>query len=46
MRREGTKNYYYIYSNETQWKKLSSLVNNIYDIVKDFAPDDRRNINE
>lgn len=46
MRREGTKNYYYMAANELQWKKLSSLVNNIYDVVKDFAPNDQRHMEE
>lgn len=46
MRREGTKNYYYMDSNEIQWKKISSLVNNIYAVVKDFGPEDRRHIKE
>lgn len=46
MRREGTKNYYYMDANETQWKQLSSLVNNIYDVVKEFAPEDKRHIGE
>lgn len=30
MRREGTKNYYYLDSNESQWRILTELVNLIY----------------
>ena len=33
MRREGTRNYYYISADETQWKALAELVNKIYDGV-------------
>lgn len=42
MRREGTRNYYYIDSNETQWKQLTQLMNHIYEVVKEFAPMDQR----
>lgn len=42
MRREGTRNYYYMDTNETQWEKISSLVNHIYEVVKDVAPIDKR----
>ena len=41
---KGTKNYYYMDTNEAQWEKLSSLVNNIYAVVKGFAPEDKRHI--
>ena len=44
MRREGTRNYYYMDANEKQWEKVSSLVNHIYDVVKDFAPIDQRHM--
>lgn len=30
MRKEGTKNYYYISLNETQWKDMTDLMNLIY----------------
>lgn len=30
MWREGTKNYYYLDSNESEWKILTELVNLIY----------------
>lgn len=43
MRREGTKNYYYMDANETQWRKLSKLVNRMYEVVKNIAPIDTRN---
>lgn len=42
MRREGTKNYYYMDANETQWGQIAQLVNHIYEVVKDFAPIDTR----
>ena len=44
MRREGTRNYYYMDANEKLWEKVSSLVNHIYDVVKDFAPIDQRHM--
>ena len=42
LRREGTKNYYYMDANETQWGQIAQLVNHIYEVVKDFAPIDTR----
>ena len=42
MRREGTKNYYYMDSNEKQWEKITTLVNHVYEVVKDIAPIDNR----
>lgn len=42
MRREGTKNYYYMDSNERQWKQITQLMSHIYEVVKDFAPIDTR----
>ena len=42
MRREGTKNYYYIDSNETQWKSLSELLNLVYTGVLDISKNDTR----
>ena len=35
MRREGTKNYYYVNSDETQCIELNDLMNYIYEIVQD-----------
>jgi len=29
MRREGTKNYYYVSTGETQWKDIAELVNRV-----------------
>lgn len=37
MRREGTMNYYYVNSNETEWKQLTELMNYIYEIVQDVS---------
>lgn len=34
MRKEGTKNYYYMNQDETQWKEIVELVNLIYNSVK------------
>lgn len=34
MRREGTKNYYYMSVDETQWRDIADLVNLIYGSVK------------
>lgn len=33
MRKDGTKNYYYICEDETQWKSIADLVNLIYESV-------------
>ncbi|MBC8570571.1 ArsR/SmtB family transcription factor [Zongyangia hominis] len=30
MRREGTKNYYYLSADETRWEEISDLINRIY----------------
>lgn len=34
MRREGTKNYYYLSTDETRWKDIADLVNLIYGSVQ------------
>ena len=34
MRREGTKNYYYLSVDETQWKDIADLINLIYESVQ------------
>lgn len=34
MRREGTKNYYYLSADETQWKEIKDLVNLIYTSIQ------------
>lgn len=33
MRREATKNYYYLSADETRWKEISGLTNLIYESV-------------
>lgn len=34
MRKEGTKNYYYVSLNETQWKNMTDLINLIYESIR------------
>lgn len=34
MRREGTKNYYYVSQDETQWKDMADLISLIYESVR------------
>lgn len=34
VRKEGTKNYYYITLDETQWKSIADLINLIYDSLR------------
>lgn len=34
MKKQGTKNYYYINADETEWDKLSNFMNNINSLVK------------
>lgn len=34
VRKEGTKNYYYITLDETQWKNIADLINLIYDSLR------------
>ena len=40
MNREGTKNYYYVSPNETIWKPLTELMNNVYNIIKDISQEE------
>lgn len=40
MRQEGTKNYYYLSLDKTQWQELASLINNINEVIK-LAKDDK-----
>lgn len=42
MRREGTKNYYYLDSNESQWKTLNELINLVYINIQQIAKHDDR----
>lgn len=37
MRREGTKNYYYLSADETQWKEIADLVDLIYASVRHIS---------
>ncbi len=37
MRREGTKNYYYVSADETQWKDIVALVNRVYESVRHIS---------
>lgn len=37
MRRDGTKNYYYVSANETEWKSIVSLVNAIYESIRHIS---------
>lgn len=39
VRKEGTKNYYYISSDETRWKQIAGLINLIYESVKNNSHD-------
>ena len=39
MRKEGTKNYYYLSMQETQWKAIADLVNLIYESVRHISED-------
>ena len=42
VRREGTKNYYYLDSNESQWKTLTELINLIFVGIQHISKDDVR----
>lgn len=37
MRREGTKNYYYLSTDETQWKEISDLINRVYASIQHIS---------
>ena len=37
MRRVGTKNYYYLSADETQWKAISDVINLIYASVRHIS---------
>lgn len=34
MRKEGTKNYYYVSADETQWKVMADLIGLIYESIR------------
>lgn len=38
MRKEGTKNYYHLSADETQWKEIADLVSLIYDSIRHIGP--------
>lgn len=42
VRREGTKNYYYLDSEESQWETLTELINLIFTGIKHISKDDNR----
>ena len=42
MRRDGTKNYYYLNANETKWKDIAELVNNIYKGFQHICSEERK----
>lgn len=37
MRREGTKNYYYLSVDETRWKEIADLINLIYASIRHIS---------
>lgn len=37
MRREGTRNFYYLSVNETQWKQIADLINLIYKNIQHIS---------
>ena len=37
VRKEGTKNYYYLSADETQWKEISDVINLIYASVRHIS---------
>lgn len=37
MRKDGTKNYYYLSVDETQWKEIADLINLIYESVRHIS---------
>ena len=42
VRREGTKKYYYLDSNESQWQTLTELINLIFNGIQHIGKDDLR----
>ncbi|MGL5416788.1 MAG: ArsR/SmtB family transcription factor [Clostridium sp.] len=42
VRKEGTKNYYYLDSNKSQWKDIKDLINLIYEGVEHISEEDNR----
>lgn len=37
MRREGTKNYYYLSADETQWREMAELIDLIYTSIRQIS---------
>ena len=37
MRQEGTKNFYYLNVNETQWKEIADLIGLIYESIRHIS---------
>lgn len=37
MRREGTKNYYFLSVDETQWKEIANLINLVYTSIQHIS---------
>ena len=42
LRREGTKNYYYLDSKKSQWKSLTELINLIFVVIQHISENDIR----
>jgi DNA-binding transcriptional ArsR family regulator len=41
MRREGTKNYYFLSANETEWDKILLLMQNINEIINTMSNEEK-----
>ena len=37
MRRVGTKNYYYVDADESQWRQMAEFTSYIYEVAKDIS---------
>ena len=46
MRREGTRNYYYLSADETKWKELADLISLIYGSIRHISsqPDTKKEV--
>ena len=44
VRREGTMNYYYINTNDTQWEKITQLMISINELVKKVSAQKKMNL--
>lgn len=45
MRREGTKNYYFMSADETEWSKILFLMQDINEIITTMSNEDKKNYN-